>query len=123
MAIPDHHKENFEMLLQAFKHEHVSIVECKDNFTEKPVIVVAASFRDKNGAYNMVPFAKMFEGNPYEEVTPPATFMEEDYISRAMKFVQTATPIMLSNLLEEFFMNKSKKYQVYSKSISCLKKQ
>jgi len=109
MAIPNHHKENFEMMLQAFQHGHLALLQCKDIKTGEAVTVICANFRDKQGRYNQVPFAKMFTGNPYEEVSPPETFDKEDYIMRAMKFLEKARPIQIANLMEEFFVSKSPK--------------
>ena len=47
MAIPDHTKENFEMMLQAFQHGHLALLDCKDIETGEPRVVICANFRDK----------------------------------------------------------------------------
>ena len=31
-------------------------------------------YQDEQGQYNMVPFAKMFNADPYEELDPPVTY-------------------------------------------------
>lgn len=63
------HKANFETMKRAFAAGHVAIMECSDAKTGAPVIVVCATqYRD--GQCEFVPLAKMFDGNPYEELVP-----------------------------------------------------
>ena len=71
--IEDHYKHNFNTLRAAILNDDAALIRCKDNEGED-VIVVAAVFQDDNGQYNMVPLAKMFDGNPYEELEPPSTY-------------------------------------------------
>jgi hypothetical protein len=60
-------------------------MECKDKATGKPVVVICAVWIDediKEKMYHFTPLAKMFEGNPYEELIPPdAGLREEDIAS------------------------------------------
>ena len=98
------------MMLQAFQHGHLALLDCKDAKTGESVVVICANFRDKQGRYNQVPFAKMFNENPYEEVLPPATFDKEDYIMRAMKFLEKADSVQIANLMEDFFVSKAPKF-------------
>jgi hypothetical protein len=69
--ISEGHKADFEMLKKAFKYKDVCLVECTDATTKKPVVVLAATQRGGDGSITMVPFAKFFDGNPYEELIPP----------------------------------------------------
>jgi len=65
------HKANFETLKKALKNEDVVLVECTDIETGKPVITVCA-VSVVNGEYEVSPLAKMFDGNPFEELLPPS---------------------------------------------------
>jgi len=64
------HIANFETLRKAFKNKAVILMECTDVETGKPVITVCA-VDVVNGEYEFSPLAKMFDGNPYEELNPP----------------------------------------------------
>jgi hypothetical protein len=45
-------------------------MECNDAKTGQPVVVVCA-VQTEGGSFEMIPIAKMFDGNPYEELIPP----------------------------------------------------
>lgn len=70
MAIPKGYKANFETLKRAFKNGDVALMECTDKVTGKPVYVICTVGRE-NSEYVMSPVAKMFDGNPYDELNPP----------------------------------------------------
>ncbi|KKN81503.1 hypothetical protein LCGC14_0317620 [marine sediment metagenome] len=81
MAIPEGHRNNFETLRRAFKDDSIALMECTDAKTGKPVFVVCASnmtWNEEMGepAYEFIPIARMFDGNPYEEVNPPESEFE-----------------------------------------------
>ena len=67
----DGHKANFDTLRRAFAEGAVCLLECQDRATGKLVAVICAMQRDDGESANMVPFAKMFDGNPYDELNPP----------------------------------------------------
>ncbi len=68
------YRDNFETLCRAIRNNDACIVECTDAVTGKPVMVICAV--EENGdIFEMKPFAKLFDGNPYEELIPPT--MEE----------------------------------------------
>lgn len=71
MAIPKGHKTNFETLQRASDNGDLALMECTDRETGEPVYVVCAVYRDEQGFYNTVPMARMFDGNPYEQLRPP----------------------------------------------------
>jgi hypothetical protein len=73
MSIAEGYKTNFETLKLAMKYEDVCLMECTDVATKKPAIVICAVNRphDDKGEFVMVPIAKMFDGNPYDELEPP----------------------------------------------------
>ena len=64
-------KQNFETLCEAIRKDRVCLLQGTDKRTGKYVAVICAINRDENGINELVPFAKMFSGNPYEEVDPP----------------------------------------------------
>ena len=71
--IPDTVKTNFNMLCTAIKNNDVALFECTDKSSGKIIFTVCAVNRSEDGqTFNMVPFAKMFDGNPYDELTPPS---------------------------------------------------
>ncbi len=65
------HKANFETLKRACDNGDLALLECTDVVSGKPVIVIAAVGRD-DGDYTFFPLAKMFDGNPYDELNPPS---------------------------------------------------
>lgn len=68
--ITKEYKANFETLKKAFKNKAIALMECTDAETGKPVITVCA-VNIVNGEYELIPLAKMFDGNPFEELLPP----------------------------------------------------
>jgi len=72
MAIADGYVTNFETLKQATLNNDVALLECVDAKTGKLVITVCAVDFEPNGEALFIPLAKMFDGDPYEELIPPA---------------------------------------------------
>lgn len=70
MAINESHKANFNTLLAAVRNGDVVLVECSDAKSGFPVITVCAVARNAE-EFAVVPLAKLFDGNPYEELAPP----------------------------------------------------
>jgi len=62
------YRDNFDTLCRAVKNGDIALMDCTDKQTGKPVAVVCAVQREDNGDCSFVPIAKMFDGNPYEEV-------------------------------------------------------
>lgn len=71
MSITEGYKANFDTLCRAAKNNDLAIMECTSAATGEPVMVVCAVGRDTDGSYVFSPVAKMFDGNPYEELIPP----------------------------------------------------
>ena len=71
MAIPKAYSNNFETLQRAQDNGDLALVECTDAKTGKPVYTLCA-MQPAGDGYLMVPLAKMFDGNPYEELVPPS---------------------------------------------------
>lgn len=75
--IPDSVKENFDMLCAAVRNGDVMLMECVDKESGKNVYALCAINRDEESEkFNLIPFAKMFEGNPYKQILPPT--IEDD---------------------------------------------
>lgn len=70
MAIAEGYKRNFEQLLRAFANGDVALLEVTEKSTKAPAIVVVAVGFD-GSEYHLVPMARMFDGNPYQELDPP----------------------------------------------------
>lgn len=71
MAIARGHKVNFDTLLRAAKNGYLALVECTDAKTGDIVIVLCATAPRGDGTVEISPFAKMFNGDPFEELIPP----------------------------------------------------
>lgn len=72
MAIPEGYQINFNTLLRAVQNGDAALVECTDKETGKTVIAICAVSADDDGDFHIAPLAKMFDGNPFEELLPPA---------------------------------------------------
>lgn len=70
MAISQSYRQNFETLRRAADSGHLALLECQDKATGKVVNVVVALNRH-SGEFQFVPLAKLFDGNPYDELNPP----------------------------------------------------
>lgn len=71
MAIPRGHKSNFNALLRAAKNGDLALLECYDAKTNTPVFTICMANRGADRSITFVPVAKMFDGNPYDELMPP----------------------------------------------------
>jgi hypothetical protein len=70
-AIEEGYKTNFETLMRAAKEGRMILADCRDKKTGKPVRVIAAVSDSGTGEFDIIPFARMFDGNPFEELDPP----------------------------------------------------
>jgi hypothetical protein len=68
--IPQTYRDNFKTLLRAFDDGAVCLLECQEQATTSPVYVICA-LNCCGEEYEFVPFARLFDGNPYEVLTPP----------------------------------------------------
>ena len=74
--IPQPYRDNFNALLQAFSDGAACLLECHERATGRPVYVICAvNLRGQN--YELVPFARLFDDNPYEQLTPPTEPADE----------------------------------------------
>lgn len=72
MAINESYSANFEQILKAAENGDLCLLQCTDAATGKTVIAVCAAVLTHSGHVSITPLAKMFDGNPYEELIPPA---------------------------------------------------
>jgi hypothetical protein len=64
------YKTNLETIIKAAKNGDLALVECTDKKSGRPVIALCAiGFDGKE--YIITPMAKLFDGNPFEELNPP----------------------------------------------------
>lgn len=71
MAIEKGYQANFNTLLRAAKNGDLALVECTDAKTGKKVVAICAIAAAPNRQVEISPLAKMFDGNPFEELIPP----------------------------------------------------
>jgi hypothetical protein len=71
MSIPVGHKTNLDTLCRAAKRGDICVMECADRNTRQPVWAICAVNRGPGGSCEMIPIAKLFDGNPYDELDPP----------------------------------------------------
>lgn len=73
MPLAEGHKANFQTLLKAVDNDDVCLMACIDKETGEtiPVICAMQYSGDEKEPIEFVPIARMFLGNPYEEVEPP----------------------------------------------------
>jgi hypothetical protein len=65
------HVANFATLRRACKAGDLALLDCRDKRTGQAVRVIVAVQRETDGDYTFVPLARMFDGNPYDELDPP----------------------------------------------------
>jgi hypothetical protein len=71
MAIAEGYRRNFQQLLRASATADLALLEVTDKMSHQPAVVIVAVNFD-GATYEFVPIARMFDGNPYEELDPPA---------------------------------------------------
>lgn len=74
--IPQTHRDNFKTLNQAFDDGAACLLECRERMTGKPAYVICAVNR-KGDEFELVPFAQLFDDNPYERLSPPGELADE----------------------------------------------
>lgn len=72
-TICQEHETNFENLKKAFANDQVCLMDCIEKETDQHVAVICAVTWDGQ-EYTFTPFAKFFNGNPFELLTPPIEY-------------------------------------------------
>lgn len=73
----DKYKANFETLKRACNNGDVALAYCRDRISGRDVSVLVAVTFDGT-EYTFAPLAKMFDGNPYEELLSPEETLTQD---------------------------------------------
>jgi hypothetical protein len=74
--IPQPYRDNFNTLHRAFDDGSACLLECHERATGKPVYVLCAVNRHDE-EYELVPFAQLFDDNPYELLSPPGEMQDK----------------------------------------------
>lgn len=69
-TIVQQHTNNFETLRDAFLSGDVAMMDCVEKDTGDHVAVICAVGKDGD-EFTFTPFAKFFNGNPFELLEPP----------------------------------------------------
>lgn len=67
--IPLPHRNNFNALHRAFDDRAVCLLECRERATGNPgYVICAVHYRGEE--FELVPFARLFNDNPFELLSP-----------------------------------------------------
>lgn len=69
--LSDAHRANFDTIKRAFADGNALLLACTDVETGETVPVICAVQMSDERTIEMVPLARLFIGNPYDEVKPP----------------------------------------------------
>jgi hypothetical protein len=64
-------RANFDTLQRASRRGDVLLMECQQVATGEPAPVLCAVNPGTDNTLQLVPFAMLLTGNPYEQVSPP----------------------------------------------------
>ena len=70
MTIVQKHKSNFDTLTRAFENDQVCIMDCVEKASGEHVAVICAVAK-QGEEFALTPFARFFNGNPFELLIPP----------------------------------------------------
>lgn len=68
--IPQTYQDNFNTLIRAFSDGAACLLECREQATGRPAYVICAVNR-RGTDYDLVPFARLFDDDPYALLTHP----------------------------------------------------
>lgn len=71
IKIPNHYRQNFNTMLSAAKAGRLALVSCIEKATQQPVMAVCAMQANEDGTITPVPFARLFDDNPFETLEDP----------------------------------------------------
>jgi hypothetical protein len=74
--IPQPYRDNFNTLHRAFEDGAACLLECHELATGKTAYVICAVNR-RGEEFELVPFARLFDDNPYELLSPPMESADE----------------------------------------------
>ena len=70
MALSEAYRQHLEVIRHAADDNALAVLECTDRQSGLPVPTLVAVGR-QNGEYIFYPLAKLFIGNPYDELLSP----------------------------------------------------
>lgn len=70
MALAKGQIRNFRTMLRAAGDRNLALMECTLRGTDEPVAVICA-VNHRDGQFEFVPLARLFNENPYEALMPP----------------------------------------------------
>jgi uncharacterized DUF497 family protein len=73
-TIVQKHSANFETLKRAFLNDQVCLMDCIEKATGEHVAVICTAQPAPGNEIEFVPFAKFFNGNPYEMLLNPMEY-------------------------------------------------
>jgi len=73
--IPQTYRDNFDTLCRAFRDGTACLLECQERSTGQTVFVVCA-VNQCGTEYQLAPFARLFDDNPYDLLVPPSEAVE-----------------------------------------------
>ena len=71
MPLSAYDQDNFDTLSTAFRNGDVALMECQLVATGQTLPVVCAVNPHDDGSRTLIPFAQMFNDNPYLSINPP----------------------------------------------------
>lgn len=63
-------RANYKTICRAAQAGDLALMDCRDRATGRPVAVLVAVHLEA-GEYVLTPLARLFDGNPYDELDPP----------------------------------------------------
>lgn len=71
MPLSSYDLDNFDTLSKAFRNGDCLLMECQLVSTSQPVPIVCTVNRHEDGSQTLIPFAQMFNDDPYKLINPP----------------------------------------------------
>lgn len=68
--IPKPYRDNFDTLRGAFSDGAACLLECRERTTGRSAYVICA-LNHRGTVYDLVPFARLFDDDPYALLAPP----------------------------------------------------
>lgn len=74
---------NFDTLRRACDAGDLALVECTNRGGQYVAVLAAVGYDAVSQEFVLTPLARMFDGNPYDEVRPPGDTPTEEAMSHA----------------------------------------
>jgi hypothetical protein len=73
--IPQPYRNNFDTLCRAFRDGAACLIECRERATGQ-IVYAVCGVNHSGTEYQLVPFARLFDDNPYDLLVPPGEAVE-----------------------------------------------